>query len=62
MIATPAAATVVIVCASILGARASAGEEAVKHSLETRLEIQRLKANETETSAHVRALPRHRRG
>jgi CHASE3 domain sensor protein len=56
MIAIPAAATVLIACASyILGARASTGQEAVKHSLEPGLEIQRLKANEAETSAHVRA-------
>ena len=36
MIAVPAAATVLIACASyILGARADAAEQAVKHSLET---------------------------
>lgn len=56
VIAVPAAATVLIACASyILGARADAGEQAVKHSLETRLEIQRLKVEEAELSAHIRA-------
>jgi PAS domain S-box-containing protein len=56
VIAVPAAATVLIACASyLLGARADAGEQAVKHSLETRLEIQRLKVEEAELSAYVRA-------
>ena len=56
VIAVPAAATVLIACASyILGTRASAGEHAVRHSLETGLEIQQLKADEAEASAHVRA-------
>ena len=56
VIAVPAAATVLIACASfILGTRASAGEQAVRRSLETGLELQRLKADEAEASAHVRA-------
>ena len=55
VIAFPAAATVLIACASyILGTRARSGEQAVRHSLETGLEIQRLKANEAEASAYVR--------
>ncbi len=55
VIAFPAAATVLIACASyILGTRASAAEQAVKQNLETRLAIQLLKVNEAETSAHVR--------
>ena len=55
VIAFPAAATVLIACASyILGTRANSGEEAVRHSLETGLEIQRLKATEAEASAYVR--------
>jgi PAS domain S-box-containing protein len=56
VIAVPAVATVLIACASyILGSRASAGEQAVRRSLETGLEIQRLKADEAEASALVRA-------
>ncbi len=56
VIAVPAAATVLIACASyILGARADAAEQAVKHSLETRLEVQRLKAEDAELNAQVRA-------
>jgi signal transduction histidine kinase/DNA-binding response OmpR family regulator/CHASE3 domain sensor protein len=56
VIAVPAAATVLIACASyILGARADAREQAVKHSLETRLEVQRLRAEDAELSAHIRA-------
>src|ERR1039457_4336813 len=55
VIAFPAAATVLIACASyILGTRANSGEEAVRHNLETGLEIQRLKATEAEASAYVR--------
>jgi signal transduction histidine kinase/CheY-like chemotaxis protein/CHASE3 domain sensor protein/HPt (histidine-containing phosphotransfer) domain-containing protein len=56
VIAFPAAATVLIACASyILGTRAGAAEQAVIHSLEAGQETQRLKANEAEASAHVRA-------
>ena len=56
VIAFPAAATVLIACASyILGARAGGAEQAVRRSHETSLEIQRLKGNEAEASAHVRA-------
>jgi PAS domain S-box-containing protein len=56
VIAVPAAATVLIACASyLLGARADAAEQAVKHSLETRLEVQRLKAEDAELNAHIRA-------
>jgi PAS domain S-box-containing protein len=55
VIAVPAAATVLIACASyILGTRASAGEQAVRHSLETGMELQRLKTDEAEASAYVR--------
>lgn len=55
VIAFPAAATVLIACASyILGARASTGEQALKHCLETGLEVQRLKANAAQASSFVR--------
>jgi PAS domain S-box-containing protein len=55
VIAFPATATVLIACASyILGTRANSGEQAVRHSLETGLEIQRLKSDEAEASAHAR--------
>ncbi len=56
VIAVPAAATVLIACASyVLGTCATAAGEAVNHSLQVSQEIQRLKADEAETSAHVRA-------
>jgi len=56
VIAVPAAATVLIACASyILGTQAGIAEQAVSRSLRTSLKIQKLRADELEASAHVRA-------
>lgn len=55
VIAFPATATVLIACASyLLGTRASAGEQALKHSLEIGLEIHELKTKEAEATSLVR--------
>ncbi|HLK19978.1 MAG TPA: ATP-binding protein [Bryobacteraceae bacterium] len=55
VIAVPAAATVLIACASyVIGTQAAAAEQAVARSFEINLEIQKLRADELEASAHAR--------
>ena len=56
VVAVPAAATVIIACASyMLGARAAAGEESVNQCLRVSAETQRLMQSETAAAAHLRA-------
>ena len=55
-IAAPVTATVLIACASyILGAQAGTAEQAVTRNLATSVKIQKLRADQLEASAHVRA-------
>ena len=56
VIAVPATATVLIACASyILGTQIGTAEQAVTRSLATSIKIQKLRADQLEASAHVRA-------
>jgi PAS domain S-box-containing protein len=56
VVAIPAAATVIIACASyVLGARIAAADESVNYCVQVNDEIRRLMASETAASAHMRA-------
>src|SRR5690242_16212904 len=55
IVAVPATATVMIACAVYaLGARTTAEEDRVRHSLGVNREVQRLKASETAANSAVR--------